>query len=180
MARPVLVLCENRTLARAEHASEDAKSRCLAGSHVITVYPPGYLELSQVSGDHFARSQHAGHRNESCVYPSISSSATHIRTGAEATLTRFWKTVGLQERGDTLSITLDSRPLKTPAGKHLLLPCSKRLAATLIVTEWENQRNVLKSHALPMVCYLSTLCQASVPLIIYESRPHWPHERSTR
>jgi len=69
---------------------------------------------------------------------------------AEATLTRFWKTVGLQERGDTLAITLDSRPLKTPAGKPLFLPRSKRLAATLIVTEWENQRNVLKSHALPM------------------------------
>jgi len=69
---------------------------------------------------------------------------------AEATLTRFWKTVDLQERGDTLAITLDSRPLKTPAGKPLFLPRSKRLAATLIVTEWENQRNVLKSHALPM------------------------------
>ncbi|KAH9955608.1 ATP12-domain-containing protein [Russula dissimulans] len=69
---------------------------------------------------------------------------------AEATLTRFWKTVHLQERGDTLAITLDSRPLKTPAGNPLLLPRSKRLAATLIITEWENQRNVLKSHALPM------------------------------
>jgi len=77
---------------------------------------------------------------------------THICTGAEATLTRFWKTVDLQERGDTLSITLDSRSLKTPGGKPLVLPRSKRLAATLIVTEWENQRDVLKPHALPMVC----------------------------
>lgn len=88
-----------------------------------------------------------------CVF-FISHSVTHIRTGAEATLTRFWKTVHLQERGDALSITLDSRSLKTPAGKPLLLPRSKRLAATLIVTEWENQRDVLKSHALPMVCDL--------------------------
>jgi ATP synthase F1 complex assembly factor 2 len=77
-----------------------------------------------------------------------------MRSRAEATLTRFWKTVYLQEKGDDLSITLDSRPLKTPAGKPLLLPRSKRLAATLIVTEWENQRDVLKSHALPMVCNL--------------------------
>jgi ATP synthase mitochondrial F1 complex assembly factor 2 len=88
------------------------------------------------------------------VYRFKSCSTTHIRTGAEATLTRFWKTVDLQVRGGALAITLDSRPLKTPTGKPLLLPCSKRLAATLIVTEWENQRNVLKSHALPMVCDL--------------------------
>lgn len=81
--------------------------------------------------------------------------------GAEATLTRFWKTVGLQERGDTLAIMLDSRPLKTPMGKSLLLPRSKRLAATLIVTEWENQRNVLKSHALPMVCNLCRCLSSS-------------------
>ena len=49
---------------------------------------------------------------------------------------------------------LDSRALKTPGGKPLLLPRSKLVAAALIVTEWENQRNVLKSHALPMVRYL--------------------------
>jgi hypothetical protein len=177
MARPVHSLSENRTLAGAGQASEDAKSRCLAGSHVNTVHPAGFLELSQVSGDLFTRSQHAGHRHESCVYPSIFCSVTHIRTGAEATLTRFWKTVGLQERGDTLAITLDSRPLKTPAGKPLLLPCSKRLAATLIVTEWENQRNVLKSHALPMVCHLNTLSSVLFPSIKYESRPRWQHER---
>ena len=88
-----------------------------------------------------------------CILP-ISCSRTHKRAGAEATLTRFWKTVNLQERGDSLAITLDSRPLKTPAGRPLSLPRSKRLAATLIVAEWENQRNVLKSHALPMVHHL--------------------------
>jgi chaperone required for assembly of F1-ATPase len=69
----------------------------------------------------------------------------------------FWKTVDLEERGETLAITVDTRPLKTPGGKPLLLPRSKRLAATLIVTEWENQRNVLKSHALPMVCQFYSL-----------------------
>ncbi|KAI9456447.1 ATP12-domain-containing protein [Russula earlei] len=68
----------------------------------------------------------------------------------EPTSTRFWKTVDLRERGDALTIMLDSRSLKTPLGKPLFLPRSKRLAATLIVAEWKNQRNVLKSHALPM------------------------------
>jgi chaperone required for assembly of F1-ATPase len=111
------------------------------------------------------------------VYPSVSHSVTHIRIGAEATLTRFWKTVDLQERGDALSVMLDSRSLKTPAGQPLLLPSSKRLAATLIVTEWENQRDVLKSHALPMVC---DLCLHHVKLlrllIKCESRLLWQHE----
>jgi ATP12 chaperone protein len=139
---------------KTRHGSEHARSRCLAGSHVNTVYPAHYPELSQVCINHTFSSWRAGHRNESCVYPSVSHSVTHIRTGAEATLARFWKTVDLQERGEVLSISLDSRSLKTPAGKPLLLPRSKRLAATLIVTEWENQRDVLKSHALPMVCDL--------------------------
>jgi chaperone required for assembly of F1-ATPase len=111
------------------------------------------------------------------VYPSVSHSVTHIRTDAEATLTRFWKTVDLQERGDDLSITLDSRSLKTPDGKRLLLPRSKRLAATLIVTEWENQRDVLKSHALPMVCDLCQHLFKRLCLSIkHNSRLLWHHE----
>ena len=156
--------------------SEHAEWHSPAGPHVNTLHPASYQEILQVCIDHFPGLQHAGHRNESYVYSSTSRSAIHIRTGAEATLTRFWKTVDLQERGDTLAIRLDSRPLKTPAGKPLLLPRSKRLAAILIVTEWENQRNVLKSHALPMVCHVS-IVERFFWSIKYDSRPHWQHER---
>lgn len=46
---------------------------------------------------------------------------------------------------------LDKRPLKTPSGHTLLLPENKRLVATLIANEWENQETLLKPHALPMV-----------------------------
>ncbi|KAI0059075.1 ATP12-domain-containing protein, partial [Artomyces pyxidatus] len=69
---------------------------------------------------------------------------------AEVTLKRFWRTVGIEDRGDALAVTLDQRPLKTPSGNHLLIPQSKRLVATLIATEWENQDTVIKPHALPM------------------------------
>ncbi|KAI0048535.1 ATP12-domain-containing protein [Auriscalpium vulgare] len=69
---------------------------------------------------------------------------------AEVTLKRFWKTVGIETRGDVLAVTLDTRPLKTPSGKPLLVPQSKRLVATLIATEWENQETLIKPHALPM------------------------------
>lgn len=54
-------------------------------------------------------------------------------------------------RTDGIAVTLDKRALKTPDGHTLLLPEKKRLAATLIANEWENQETVLKPHALPMV-----------------------------
>jgi ATP12 chaperone protein len=119
--------------------------------------------------------------NRMFFIPIFSPHRFHLRAGAEATLKRFWKTVDLQERGDALAITLDSRPLKTPGGKPLLLPRSKRLAATLIVSEWENQRNVLKSHALPMVghpaCHQAVLCPSTNA---YKGRPHLQHARLTQ
>lgn len=71
--------------------------------------------------------------------------------GAEATLKRFWETVGISKRDNGFTVTLDMRALKTPSGNTLLLPKDKRLVATLIANEWENQEILLKPHALPMV-----------------------------
>ena len=72
-------------------------------------------------------------------------------TGAEATQKRFWKEVGIERRGDSLTVTLDKRALKTPSGQTLLLPLNKTLPAALIAAEWDNQEVLLKPHALPMV-----------------------------
>ena len=71
--------------------------------------------------------------------------------GAEATLKRFWKDVGIEKQDGGYAVTLDKRPLKTPSGKRLIVPPEKRLVAALIASEWENQQTVLKPHALPMV-----------------------------
>lgn len=76
---------------------------------------------------------------------------SHITAGAEATLKRFWTTVGIDKRGDDLAITLDKRALKTPSGNTLLIPKDKTLLATLIAAEWDHQATVMKPHALPMV-----------------------------
>lgn len=76
---------------------------------------------------------------------------TISNTGAEATQKRFWKEVGIEKRGDSLTITLDKRALKTPSGQPLLLPLNKTLPAALIAAEWDNQEVLLKPHALPMV-----------------------------
>lgn len=77
--------------------------------------------------------------------------------GAETTLKRFWKTVGIESRDCGIVVTLDKRALKTPSGNILSLPKEKRLAATLIANEWENQEKFLKQHALPMVSSLAIL-----------------------
>ncbi|KAJ4488034.1 hypothetical protein J3R30DRAFT_3279951 [Lentinula aciculospora] len=74
---------------------------------------------------------------------------------AETSMKRFWKTVGMEDREEGIAITLDKRALKTPSGHTMLLPHNKRLVATLIATEWENQRIVLKPHALPMTSLAS-------------------------
>jgi ATP synthase F1 complex assembly factor 2 len=64
---------------------------------------------------------------------------------------RFWDTVGIEKRGDSLIVTLDKRPLKTPSGNTLLLPSKKTLLASLIAAEWDHQVTLLKPHALPVV-----------------------------
>lgn len=69
---------------------------------------------------------------------------------AQFTAKRFWKTVDVEEKPDGLVVTLDKRPLKTPAGKTLTLPKSKRLLAALIAHEWDNQDSLIKPFALPM------------------------------
>ncbi|KAG2158416.1 uncharacterized protein EDB93DRAFT_1077117 [Suillus bovinus] len=79
---------------------------------------------------------------------------------AEATLKRFWQTVGISKRDDGLTVTLDMRALKTPSGNTLLLPRNKRLVATLIANEWENQETLLKPHALPVTSIASRAIDA--------------------
>ena len=87
----------------------------------------------------------------------IRSGLTISNTGAEATQKRFWKEVGIEKRGDSLTVTLDKRALKTPAGQTLLLPLNKTLPAALIAAEWDHQEVLLKPHALPMVKMQSLL-----------------------
>lgn len=57
-------------------------------------------------------------------------------------------------------VTLDNRPLKTPSGNKLHLPQTKRILATLVATEWENQDKILKTHTLPVVSVL--VCQTTL------------------
>ncbi|KAJ3512521.1 hypothetical protein NLJ89_g3470 [Agrocybe chaxingu] len=79
---------------------------------------------------------------------------------AEATQKRFWKDVGIEQRGDSFMVTLDKRALKTPGGQTLLIPKSNGLAASLIAAEWDHQETLLKPHALPMTSIVSRALDA--------------------
>lgn len=56
-----------------------------------------------------------------------------------------------------LQVLLDARPLRTPSGKPLVIPHNRAPVAFLIANEWENQKQILKNHALPMVSSHSSL-----------------------
>ncbi|KAK7689120.1 hypothetical protein QCA50_007811 [Cerrena zonata] len=89
---------------------------------------------------------------------------SYSHTGAQATLKRFWKSVDLAHPSEDPSkgyvVRLDKRSLKTPAGNPLILPKEKKLAATLVVSEWENQEQALKQHSLPMTSLVSRAIDA--------------------
>ncbi|ORY79817.1 hypothetical protein BCR37DRAFT_403132 [Protomyces lactucae-debilis] len=70
---------------------------------------------------------------------------------AEATLRRFWKKVAIEPSSLGYTVTLDSKPLKTPSGQVLQLPSSKKMLATLIAAEWAQVSSAsIRQHQLPL------------------------------
>jgi ATP12 chaperone protein len=118
---------------------------------------PTLLRLARGNSTAFASgSTPITETNRTVLFPPFILQPSHSNyhcTGAETTRKRFWKTVGIDRRGDEFTVTLDDRPLKTPSGNVLLLPPNKHLVASLIAAEWEQQEVLLKPHALPMVSY---------------------------
>ncbi|KAG8691839.1 ATP synthase complex assembly protein atp12 [Ceratobasidium sp. 423] len=74
---------------------------------------------------------------------------------SSVTLKRFWKRVEVAENNGFLTVTLDKRALRTPEGAKLEIPNSRRLLASLIAIEWENQEKLIKPHALPITSIAS-------------------------
>ena len=95
--------------------------------------------------------------------------------GAEITLRRFWKAVNIKEGEDGFQVLLDHRNLKTPSGTKLVIPKDRRLLALLIANEWENQNEILKQHALPLVRHPHTPSSLPDPRTD-RIRLHWLRE----
>ncbi|KAL7414610.1 hypothetical protein BDY24DRAFT_28855 [Mrakia frigida] len=82
---------------------------------------------------------------------------------AEKTYGRFWKAVNIKHTPEGIQILLDARPLRTPGGKPLLIPSNRAPVAFLIANEWENQKQILKNHALPMTSLATRALDSLAP-----------------
>lgn len=61
---------------------------------------------------------------------------------------RFWKTVAVREGYDGHEVTLDERPVRTPAKTALALPT--RALAEAVAREWEAQAEEIRPHEMPL------------------------------
>ena len=60
----------------------------------------------------------------------------HFCKYSTAKPTRFWKDVIIKKEPTCYSISLDSKPLKSPSGTLLKLPLTRHITAQVIKTEW--------------------------------------------
>ncbi|KAF8343949.1 ATP12-domain-containing protein [Cantharellus anzutake] len=96
----------------------------------------------------------AARRTDSAQHAQIPGVATE-RADSERNSKRPWKTVGLKAYPEYFTITLDNKPLRTPAGNLLTVPSTKGLFAASVVNEWERQNRVVKQHALTLTSLVS-------------------------
>ncbi|MFN3320727.1 MAG: ATP12 family chaperone protein [Allorhizobium sp.] len=71
---------------------------------------------------------------------------------------RFYESVGIEEREGGFSITLDGKPVKTPAKNLLALPT--REAAELVAAEWAGQGEFINPATMPITKLANTAIDA--------------------
>lgn len=71
---------------------------------------------------------------------------------------RFYESVGMEERENGFSITLDGKSVKTPAKNLLTLPT--REAAELVVAEWAGQGEFIDPAIMPVTKLANTAIDA--------------------
>jgi chaperone required for assembly of F1-ATPase len=72
-----------------------------------------------------------------------------------ATIRRFYESATVAVADGGFAVTLDSRPLRTPAGTVMVLP-SERLARA-VADEWQSQGDVVRVHAMPLTQLANTM-----------------------
>ena len=71
---------------------------------------------------------------------------------------RFYESVGIEARDGGLSITLDGKPVKTPAKNFLMLPTHE--AAELVAAEWAGQGEFIDPATMPITKLANTAIDA--------------------
>ena len=67
---------------------------------------------------------------------------------AEWAAKRFWSEAGVHRTADGYAVRLDARPLRTPAGRPLLLPTAAMAEA--VAEEWQTQEDIIEPQTMPM------------------------------
>jgi chaperone required for assembly of F1-ATPase len=67
---------------------------------------------------------------------------------------RFYKTATAEQTTDGFAVLLDGKPIKTPAGKMLVLPTQK--LAQAIAHEWDKQGDIIVVSSMPMMQLAAT------------------------
>jgi chaperone required for assembly of F1-ATPase len=73
---------------------------------------------------------------------------------------RFYKDAGVGESEGGFTVTLDGKPIKTPAGRTVIVPV--RALAEAIATEWQAQGGFIDPMTMPLTRFANSVVQGVV------------------
>ena len=73
---------------------------------------------------------------------------------------RFYTHAGVAETAGSLAITLDDKPIRTPSGRQLVVPCWE--IADAIAAEWEAQQEFIDPLTMPLTRFANSVVDAVV------------------
>src|SRR5947199_8666490 len=73
---------------------------------------------------------------------------------------RFYAKAAISETPDGFAVTLDDKPIRTPSGRHVVVPV--REIAEAIVAEWEAQKEFIDPLTMPMTRFANSVVDAVV------------------
>ncbi len=74
---------------------------------------------------------------------------------------RFWTIVDVVKEGDGFAVTLDGRPIKTPAKQRFAVPT--RALADAVADEWRAQDENMKPKEMPQTRYVNSVIDGIIP-----------------
>ena len=73
---------------------------------------------------------------------------------------RFYKDVGVGETDGGFAISLDGKPIRTPSGRHVLIP--SRALAEAVAAEWADQKEALDPMTMPLTRLANSVVEGVV------------------
>src|SRR5436189_849987 len=73
---------------------------------------------------------------------------------------RFYAKAGIVETMGGFAVTLDDKPIRTPAGRQVVVPA--RAIADAIAAEWDGQKELIEPLTMPMTRFANSVVEAVV------------------